>query len=188
MEILILLAIIAAPILLGITLYNRFIALQQTRNNAFADIDVQLQQRYDLIPNLIETVKGYAKHEQETLENVTNARAHVGSAKGQKERIAAEGALSGALLNLFAVAENYPDLKADQNFRELQSELSDIENKIAAARRFFNNATSELNTAVSQFPGNIVAGMFGFSQEPFFEIGDEERETMTKPPEVKFGS
>lgn len=188
MEILILLAIIAAPILLGVVLYNRFVALKQTRNNAFADIDVQLQQRYDLIPNLVETVKGYAKHEQDTLQNVTNARARVGSAKGQDERLAAEGALSGALLNLFAVAENYPDLKADQNFRELQAELSDIENKIAAARRFFNNATSELNTAIGQFPGNIVAGMFGFTEEPFFEIGDEERESMTKPPEVKFGN
>ncbi len=186
MEILIILAVIAAPVLLGIVLYNRFVALKQTRHNAFADIDVQLQQRYDLIPNLIETVKGYAKHEQETLQNVTNARARVGKASGEGERLAAEGALSGALLNLFAVAENYPDLKADQNFRELQAELSDIENKIAAARRFFNNATSEYNTAIQQFPGNIVAGMTNFAEEPFFEIGEEERDALTKPPEVKF--
>ncbi|MAQ70790.1 MAG: hypothetical protein CL565_01210 [Alphaproteobacteria bacterium] len=186
MELLIILLILGAPVLFGIVLYNRLVALRQTRKNAFSDIDVQLQQRFDLIPNLVETVKGYASHEQDTLQNVTDARARVSKADTQQERLNAEGALGGALLNLFAVAENYPDLKADANFRQLQAEIADIENKIAAARRFFNNATSEYNTAVEQFPSSIVAKMFGFHQQPFFELDDKLEEAVRTAPEVKF--
>ncbi len=168
-------------------IYNRLVALRQTRNNAFSDIDVQLKQRYNLIPQLVETVKGYAAHEKETFENVTNARAQVGAAKGATgERVAAENVLGGALMGLLAVAENYPDLKADQNFQKLMTELSDIENKIAAARRFFNNATSEYNTAVEQFPAVLIANSFGFSKEEFFELDEAEAEMVKKAPEVKF--
>lgn len=180
--------LIAALILYVVTLYNRLVALRQARNNAFSDIDVQLKQRFDLVPQLVETVKGYAGHEKTVFENVTEARAGVqkaGDGPG-KGRVAAENALGGALLGLFAVAENYPDLKADQNFQRLMSELSDIENKIAAARRFFNNATSEFNTAVQQFPANFVAKTFGFSTEPFFEIDEKLQDAVQQAPEVKF--
>ncbi len=181
------LGIIAFIAAILVLLYNRLVALRQTRNNAFSDIDVQLKQRYNLIPQLVETVKGYAAHEKETFENVTNARAQVGAAKGATgERVAAENVLGGALMGLLAVAENYPDLKADANFRQLMSELSDIENKIAAARRFFNNATSEYNTATEQFPAVLIANAFGFQKEPFFELDEAEAELVKKAPEVKF--
>ena len=169
-----------------VTIYNRLVALRQRRENAYSDIDVQLKQRFDLIPNLVETVKGYASHEKETFENVTKARAGISEAGSQGQRLQAEKTLGGALMNLFAVAENYPELKADQNFQELQAELSDIENKIAAARRFFNNATSELNTAVQQFPANLVAGTFGFKTEEFYELDPAEEELVRKAPEVNF--
>lgn len=183
----IVLAVIAAPVLFGIVIYNRLIALRQSRNNAFSDIDVQLKQRFNLVPQLVETVKGYAAHEKSTFENVTQARAAVGASSGAGEgRMRAEGMLGGALMGLFAVAENYPQLKADQNFQRLMAELSDIENKIAAARRFFNSATNEYNTAVQQFPANIVAGMFGFGTEPFFEIEDHLKDAVKQAPEVKF--
>ncbi len=172
---------------LAIVLYNRLVALRQTRNNAFSDIDVQLKQRYNLVPQLVETVKGYAGHEKEIFENVTEARAQVGRASGSgAERVKAEGLLGGAMMNLLAVAENYPDLKADQNFQKLMAELSDIENKIAAARRFFNNATSEYNTSVQQFPANLLANMFGFKAETFFELDDGMEEVVRTAPEVKF--
>ncbi len=179
----------AVIIIFMIIIYNRLVALRQTRKNAFSDIDVQLRQRFDLIPNLVETVKGYAQHEKSVLENVTAARAQVAQSSGGagQERMAAEAMLGGALGRLLAVAENYPALKADANFRQLMSELSDIENKVAAARRFFNSATNELNTATQQFPANLVAGMFGFRTEPFFEVGEEERQALEKAPNVKFG-
>ncbi len=181
------LGIVAVVIGLFILLYNRLVALRQTRENAFSDIDVQLKQRYNIVPQLVETVKGYAAHEKETFENVTNARAQVGAAKGATgERVAAENVLGGALMGLLAVSENYPDLKADQNFQKLMDELSDIENKISAARRFFNNATAEYNTAAQQFPAVIVANMFGFSQEEFFELDEAEAAAVQKAPEVKF--
>ena len=183
-------AVIAAPLLFGIMIYNRLVALRQTRINAFSDVDVQLKQRYDLVPQLVETVKGYAAHEKTTFENVTQARAEVGRNAGAgagEGRMRAEGALSGALMGLFGIVENYPQLKADQNFQRLMAELSDIENKIAAARRFFNSATNELNTSVQQFPNNIVAGMFGFRTEPFFEVDDAMKAAMDKAPDVKFG-
>jgi LemA protein len=171
-----------------VIIYNRLVALRQTREQAFADIDVQLKQRFDLIPNLLETVKGYASHEKEVLQDVTAARAGVSQAAdgSLNNRIKAENQLSGALMNLFAVAENYPDLKADANYRQFMSELSDIENKIAAARRFFNNATSELNTAIEQFPAVLFASKFGFTKQEFFEIEDADREAHEKTPNVKF--
>lgn len=172
---------------LFVLLYNRLVALRQTRNNAFSDIDVQLKQRYNLVPQLVETVKGYAKHEKDVFENVTQARAQVGAAKGATgERVAAENVLGGALMGLLAVAENYPDLKADQNFQRLMGELSDIENKIAAARRFFNNATAEYNTAIEQFPAVLIASRFGFGKETFFELDEAEAAMVHKAPEVKF--
>lgn len=182
------LVVIGVIAVFAISLYNRLVALRQTRKNAFADIDVQLKLRYDLVPQLVETVKGYAQHEQSVFENVTQARASVGRAGTGPggERIKAENALAGALMGLFAVAENYPALKADQNFQRLMAELSDIENKISAARRFFNSATNEFNTAVQQFPANLIAGMFGFAEEAFFEIEDELAAAVKKAPEVNF--
>ena len=184
--IVILLVLIGLPLLIGVVIYNRLVALRETRKNAFSDIDVQLQQRYDLIPNLIETVKGYASHEKEILENITKARAGISAAKDETTRLQAETMMDRALMSLFAVAENYPDLKAEGNFRALQAELSDIENKIAAARRYFNNATNELNTAVQQFPGNIIAGFFHFGQEGFYEIDADIAEQVRQRPDVKF--
>lgn len=182
----VILGVVGGAGLLLVVLYNRMVALRQTRGNAFADVDVQLRQRFDLIPSLVETVKGYAGHEKSVFEAVTTARAGVRPGQSVDERIKSEGALSGALMGLFAVAENYPDLKADQNFRQLMGELSDIENKIAAARRFFNNATAEYNTAIQQFPANLLAGPFGFHTEIFFENEDSLRAAIAKPPEVKF--
>lgn len=173
----------------AMTIYNRLVKLKNTRKNAFSDIDVQLKQRYNLVPQLVETVKGYASHEKEVFENVTEARAQVSKAPdGGAGRAKAEGLLGGALMGLLAVAENYPDLKADQNFQKLMAELSDLENKIAAARRFFNSATNEYNTAIQQFPANLIAGNFGFTEEEFFELDDALEDEIRKSPEVKFGT
>lgn len=168
--------------------YNRLVALNQRADQAFADIDVQLKQRNDLIPNLVETVKGYATHERETLDSVTQARAAAAGATTVNDKVAAENLLTGALGRLFAVAEAYPDLKANANFQQLQGELSDIENKLAAARRFFNNAVSEFNAVRRQFPTVLFAALFGFaSDKPFFDVGAADRATMTAaPPQVKF--
>ncbi len=173
---------------LFIWIYNRFVKLRQRRRNAFSDIDVQLKLRHDLIPNLVNTVKGYAKHEDKVLTEVTEARASAMRASGGdiEGRAAAESMLGGAMMRLMAVAESYPDLKASPNFQQLQSELSDVENKIAAARRFFNNATSEFNTAIQQFPAVIIANMFGFKEKPFFELSEAESAAVQKTPEVKF--
>lgn len=184
----IILGAIAAIIFTVITIYNRLVALRQNRNNAYADIDVQLQQRFDLIPNLVETVKGYAAHEKEVFAEVTKMRARVSDADSQGERLQAEQALGKAMVNVLAVAENYPDLKADQNFQRLMAELSDVENKLSAARRFFNNATSEYNTAIEQFPANLIAKNFGFKTEEFYEIDEAERDIMEKAPDIKFGT
>ena len=186
----IVLIVVAVVVLWVIGIYNRMVALRQTRNNAFSDIDVQLKQRYNLVPQLVESVKGYAGHEKSVFENVTEARAQVGKAGSGagKGRIKAEGLLGGALMGLLAVAENYPDLKADQNFQKLMAELSDIENKIAASRRFFNSATNEYNTATQQFPANLIADKFGFTAEEFFEIESALQEAVKKAPEVNFGS
>jgi LemA protein len=189
MELWVILGVIVATALFAVMLYNRLVALRQGRRNAFSDIDVQLRQRYDLVPQLIETVKGYASHEKQLFENVTAARAQVGKAGSGPDggRVAAENALGGALMGLLAVAENYPALKADGNFQKLMSELSDIENKIAAARRFFNSATNEYNTGVQQFPANLLAGAFGFKPEEEFYAADAATgEAMQKAPDVSF--
>lgn len=171
---------------LVIALYNRLVKLRQNRKNAFSDIDVQLKQRLDLVPQLVNTVKGYAAHESKIFEEVTKTRAQVNPSAGISERAKAESALGASLMHLFAVAENYPNLKADANFQHLQSELSDIENKIAAARRYFNNATNEYNTACEQFPSNILASVFSFRQETFFDVPEEQRSTLENTPEIKF--
>lgn len=187
MESFIVYGVIGAMIVLVIFIYNRLVTLRQKRNNAFSDIDVQLKQRYNLVPQLVETVKGYASHENEVFTKVTEARAQVGkSSTAGTDRMQSEGMLGGALLDLFAVAENYPDLKADANFRELQNELSDIENKIAAARRFYNSTTSEYNAAIQQFPAVLVAGLFGFKEESFFEIDDELEKAVQQAPDINF--
>lgn len=176
--------IILAIIVFGlIMVYNRFIRLRKRTDEAWSDIDVQLKRRHDLIPNLVETVKGYASHERELFEKVTEARSNAINASGAAQKAQAENMLSGALKSLFAVAENYPQLRASENFSKLQEELSDTENKIQAARRFYNGNVRDLNTALEVFPSNIVAKLFGFKSAEFFEIaGEEERQ----PVEVKF--
>ncbi len=187
---LVLLAIIVVVGLMAMGGYNRLVALNQASNQSFADIDVQLKQRQDLIPNLVETVKGYAAHESGTLEAVTAARAAATSATTVDQKVQAESALTGALRQLLAVSEAYPDLKANQNFLQLQGELGDIENKLAASRRFFNNSISEFNAARRQFPTVLFAGAFGFAQDrAFFDVGADDRASMTAaPPQVKFGT
>lgn len=182
---LILIAIVVIAVFALAGTYNRLVGLRQHANQAFADIDVQLKQRQDLIPNLVETVKGYAAHESSTLEAVTQARAAAVSAGTVEDKVQAENALSGALRQLFAVAEAYPNLKANENFMQLQGELGDIENKLAAARRFFNNAVAEYNASIQQFPAVLLAGPFGFQQRPFFDLG-ENRATAEVAPQVKF--
>lgn len=181
----IVIGVIVAAALYLIVIYNGLVALRQRVAQAFADIDVQLKQRHDLIPNLVETVKGYAAHERETLDMVVKARNAAVAAHGPAQQAAAEGALNGALRQLFALAEAYPDLKANTNFQQLQLELSDIENKIAAARRFFNNAVQEYNTAIQNFPAVLFAASMGFSAKDFFDLGDE-RQTVGATPQVKF--
>jgi LemA protein len=171
-----------------VVIFNRLVALRQAWKRAFADIDVQLKQRHDLIPNLVETVKGYAAHESGVFTKVTEARASAMRASGVAEKSAAEGALSGALANLMAVAENYPQLKANENFRLLQDELADLENKIAAARRFLNNAVAEYNVAIQQFPAVLFAGVFGFTPAQMFELDEAERANVKQPPKVSFGA
>ena len=170
------------------TVYNGLVAMRQRVNQAFSDIDVQTKQRHDLIPNLVETVKGYAGHERGTLEAVVQARnaAMTAQAGGVAAQAAAENVLSGALRQLFALSESYPDLKASQNFQQLQSELSDIENKIAAARRFFNNAVQEYNTGIQQFPALLLAGTLGFTPKDFFDVGVEQRKELEQAPQVEF--
>ncbi|GJL94695.1 MAG: membrane protein [Hyphococcus sp.] len=183
---LIFIVIVVAIGLFVITIYNRIVALSQRTEQAFADVDVQLKQRHDLIPNLVETVKGYASHEKDTLEAVISARNAAQAATGPAAQGAAEGMLGAALGKLFALAEAYPDLKANTNFLELQRELSDIENKIAAARRFFNNAVQEYNTSIQQIPGNLIAPMGSFSEKEYFEIPEGSRAQIEATPEVKF--
>ena len=183
-----LIILVAAVVLVGVVFigaYNRLVALRQNTNEAFADIDVQLKQRQDLVPNLVETVKGYAAHERGTLDEVTQARAAAASAGNLEQRAQAETALTGALGRLMAVAEAYPDLKANQNFLQLQGELADLENKIAAARRFFNNAVGEYNASIQRFPAVLIASMTGFASRDFFDAGPE-RAALQTAPQVKF--
>jgi LemA protein len=182
---LIVLAVIVVLILWAITVYNGLISMRQRVNQAFADVDVQLRLRHDLVPNLVETVKGYAAHERGTLDEVVKARNAAVSAQGPAQQAAAENMLSGALRQLFALSESYPDLKASANFQQLQAELTDLENKIAASRRFFNNAVQEYNTGIQRFPAALFAGAFGFSQQDYFDLG-ADRQTETAAPDVKF--
>ncbi len=176
--------VIVASALWLIAIYNRLILMRNRAKEALSDIDVQTKRRYDLIPNLVETVKGYMSHEKDVLENVTKARTSAMDTTGNPlEKAKQENMLSGTLKTLFAVSENYPDLKANTNFLELQRELSDTENKIMASRRFYNSTVQDLNTSIQSFPNNIVAGAFNFHEEKFFEVtSDEERE----PVEVSF--
>lgn len=166
--------------------YNNLVRMRNNRENAFANIDVQLRQRYDLIPQLVATVKGYATHEKELLQRVTEARTAAMGATNINDKITADNQLTGALAGLKVQLEAYPDLKANQNFMQLQTEIADIENKLAATRRFFNSATRELNNAVQVFPSNIIAQMFGFHKEVMFEIPQTDREAIDKAPEIKF--
>ena len=181
----IVLGVIVVFVLWIIMIYNQLVAMRQRVGQAFADVDVQLKLRHDLIPNLVETVKGYAAHERGTLEAVVQARNAAVAAQGPAQQAAAENMLTGALRQMFALAEAYPDLKANQNFQQLQAELSDVENKIAAARRFFNNSVQEYNTGIQQFPAALFAATLGFSQRSFFDVG-EERAVVEKAPQVKF--
>lgn len=158
--------------------YNRLVTLRYRVREAWSDIEVQLKRRYDLIPNVVETVKGYMTHERETLESVTDARTQAMGAQDRHQKAEAENMLSNTLKTLFAVSENYPDLKANANFLDLQRELADTENKIQAARRFYNTNVRDLNTKIESFPPNIIASMFRFKPEEFFEAAEEERENI----------
>ena len=177
---------VGAVALIGIVIYNKLVQMRNRKDEAWSDIDVQLKRRYDLIPNLVNTVKGYAKHERETFEKVTEMRTRALEASGVGAQGAAENMLTDALKSIFAVAENYPQLQASQNFVELQKELSDTENKIQAARRFYNATVQDLNTTIQMVPLNIIAGMFSFKEAEFFELEEGEKEAAKKPTEVKF--
>src|SRR5881275_363899 len=181
----IVLGVIVVLVLWIIMIYNQLVAMRQRVGQAFADVDVQLKQRHDLVPNLVETVKGYAAHERGTLEEVVKARNAAVAAQGPAAQAAAENMLSGALRQLFALSEAYPDLKANANFMQLQAEITDIENKLAASRRFFNNAVQEYNTGIQQFPAALIAGPFGFHPKEFFDLG-ETRKDVEAVPQVKF--
>jgi LemA protein len=184
MEIILVLAALAVVALAVISIYNGLVRLNVQVDNAWSDIDVQLKRRHDLIPNVVETVKGYAAHERQTLEAVVNARNRAVSVQGAgpAERGQAEGALTTALRGLFALAESYPQLRATENFTQLQATLGQIEDAVQNARRYYNAVVRDLNTRVQQFPSNLVAGVFGFKNREFFEIPDAQRET----PQVKF--
>jgi LemA protein len=185
MILLVFLGIIVLLAIWGVSLYNRLIRLRNSREQAFADVDVQLKQRHDMIPQLVEAVRGYMQHERGVLTDVTVARTNAMNASTINEKIAAETKLTSALQGLRVAVEAYPDLKASQNFLDLQNEISDVENKIAAARRFFNSATKELNTAIELFPSNLIATLFNFKREPLFELGDE-RAAVQEPPKIQF--
>ena len=177
---LIILGVVVVIALWAISVYNGLVKLRNT------NIDVQLQQRYDLVPQLVNTVKGYAAHEKELLERITAARSACMSATSVNDKIAADNQLTSALAGLKVSVEAYPDLKANQNFMQLQTELADIENKLASVRRFFNSATKELNNGIQTFPANVLAGMFGFTTQPMFEVAPEERAAVSKAPKVEF--
>lgn len=181
----IILGVLAAVILWAIAAYNGFVSLVNRTQEAWADIDVQLKRRYDLIPNLVNTVKGYAAHESSAFEKVTQARAQALGAGTIHEKEVADNMLTGALKSVFAISEAYPELKANQNFLSLQAELSDTENKIQAARRFYNGNVRDLNTKIESFPGNIIAGMFKFAKQEFFEL-EESNAAAKEPVAVKF--
>ena len=184
--VLIVIGIIVLIAIWVVSLYNGLVKLRNRRQNAFADIDVQLRQRHDLVPQLVDTVKGYASHEKELLLRVTEARTAAMAAGIIDDKIKAEQQLTAALQGLKVQVEAYPDLKANQNFLQLQEELSDIENKLAASRRFFNGATTEYNNAVESFPSNLIARNFGFQRELFFDLGTDTRKQMEEPPKINF--
>ena len=188
MGLIIVLIVVILIVLYFVAIYNGLVTSRNSYKNAFAQIDVQLTRRHDLIPNLVETAKGYLAHERGTLEAVVQARnaAIAAQSGGVPAQAAAENVLTGALRQLFALSEAYPDLKASQNFQQLQAQLSDIENKIAAARRFFNNAVQEYNTGIQQFPAVLLAGSLGFAPKDFFDVGVEERKVLDQAPQVKF--
>ena len=179
------LGIIFLVFLMAISLYNRLVKLRNNREQAFADVDVQLKQRHDMIPQLVDAVKGYMVHERGVLTEITEARSNAIRATTINEKIVAENRLSSALDGLKVSVEAYPDLKASQNFMDLQNEIADIENKIAAARRFFNSATKELNVATEMFPSNLIATLFNFKRELMFELGDQ-RAAAEQPPKIQF--
>src|SRR5271170_5245178 len=180
----IVLAVIVVAAVWAISVYNGLVSMRQRVNQAFADIDVQLKQRHDLVPNLVEAVKGYAAHERGTLDEVVKARNAAMTAQGPAQQAAAENMLSGALRQLFALSEAYPDLKASTNFQQLEAELTDLENKIAASRRFFNNAVQEYNTGIQRFPAALFAGAMGFPQKEYFDLG-ADRQAVGEAPQVK---
>lgn len=187
MEVLtILLIALAVFVVFGIAMYNSLIRLNVRVDEAWSDITVQLKRRADLIPNLVEAVKGYAKHEKTVFEEVTKARTAVLGANGVQETAKADNMFTSALKSVFAVAEAYPDLKASENFKELQAELTDTEDKIQASRRFYNGTARDLNTKIKVFPTNIFAGMLGFKVREFYEVGDTEAAKIAEPTEVKF--
>ncbi|MDQ1436875.1 MAG: LemA protein [Acidimicrobiaceae bacterium] len=181
------LGIVVLVLLASVLSYNRFVSQRNLIRNSWANIDTELKRRYDLIPNLVETVKGYAAHERETLEAVVAARNAAVAATGTPaSQAAAEGPLVGALRQLFAVSERYPDLKANQNFLELQGELTNTEDRLQAARRFYNANVQDFNRRVQSFPSSVVAGMFKFTEEPYFEVEPAMRAQMEQPPHVEF--
>lgn len=177
--------IILLALVIGV-MYNSLVTLRVRVDEAWSDITVQLKRRLDLIPNIVETVKGYAKHESGVLEAVTKARANALNAKGVKETAEADNQFEGALKSMFAVAESYPDLKSNQNFLELQQELVDTEDKIQASRRFYNGGVRDLNTRIQTFPTNLIANMFGFVSREFFELSEADQKQAEKPVDVKF--
>jgi LemA protein len=183
----VILVVIVIVVLWAISVYNGLVSMRQRVNQAFADVDVQLRQRHDLVPNLVETVKGYAAHERGTLDEVVKARTAAVAAQSAPpaQQAAAENMLSGALRQLFALSEAYPDLKANTQFQQLQNELADLENKIAASRRFFNNAVQEYNTGIQRFPAALFAASFGFAPKDFFDLGPD-RQAEVQAPQVKF--
>ena len=183
---LILIGIGVLLVLAVVVMYNSLVRLRNRSQEAWSDIDVQLKRRYDLIPNLIDTVKGYAKHEKELFERVTKARTEAINARGVDQQAKAENMLTDALKSVFAVAENYPDLRATENFQKLQDELSDTENKIMAARRFYNANVRDLNTKIETVPTNVVAKLFGFKQREFFELDEAEAAAAQTPPKAEF--
>ena len=184
----IVLGIVVLLLLVGVAMYNRFVSQRQGIRDAYANIDTELRRRYDLIPNLVETVKGYASHERETFDRVTQARAAAIQAQGPAQQAQAENMLTQALRGLFAVAEAYPQLRASENFQALQTELSGTENRIQGVRQTYNDNVRQYNERVQSVPSNIIASMFGFRLEEFFEIEETQRETVEQAPRVDFGS
>jgi LemA protein len=183
----IVLGVVALLLVYGIVAYNRFVSQRQLIRDAYANIDTELRRRYDLIPNLVETVKGYAAHERQTFENVTRARQQAIAAQGAAEQAQAENMLTAALRQLFAVAENYPELRASENFQALQGELANTEDRIQTSRRFYNANVREYNERVQSVPSNAIASMFKFKEEDYFEIEEADRATLEQAPRVDFG-